>query len=212
VRSGLILARPKIHKMEQRTPEWHEARCGKITASPISNLLQSPTSAGYDDYITDLVYERMTGKPVQGFSGFWTKRGQRLEEPALVDFERRNFQVVQRVGFVERVDLMAGCSPDGLIWKDGIIQVKCPKHTTLINYHLQSDSFDISRDVGWAYYCQMQFEMYITGRKYNIFWVWHPYLEPFERRLEPDKALFKRFPKVIKAANILIEDRIRKLS
>ena len=52
--------------MEQRTEEWFAARCGKVTASRVADII-AKTKTGYstsrENYFAHLVCERMTGKP-----------------------------------------------------------------------------------------------------------------------------------------------------
>jgi CubicO group peptidase (beta-lactamase class C family) len=57
--------------MEQRTEEWFAARCGKVTASRVADVI-AKTKTGYSasraNYLADLVVERLTGKPAASFS------------------------------------------------------------------------------------------------------------------------------------------------
>ena len=51
--------------MEQRTPEWHEARLGRVTASRVADMV-AKTKSGYStsraNYMAELLCERLTGK------------------------------------------------------------------------------------------------------------------------------------------------------
>lgn len=57
--------------MEQRTPEWFAARCGKVTASRLADVM-ARTKSGYStsrqNYMTELICQRLTGKLEEGFS------------------------------------------------------------------------------------------------------------------------------------------------
>lgn len=41
--------------MEQRTEEWFAARAGKVTASRVSDVMMAKTTAGYQNYLAQLV-------------------------------------------------------------------------------------------------------------------------------------------------------------
>ena len=50
--------------MEQKSPEWFAARCGKVTASRVADIIaktKSGPSASRENYLAQLVCERMTG-------------------------------------------------------------------------------------------------------------------------------------------------------
>jgi hypothetical protein len=48
---------------EQGTAEWHMERLGRVTASKISDVMMAKTTAGYQNYMAQLVCERLTGNP-----------------------------------------------------------------------------------------------------------------------------------------------------
>lgn len=118
---------------EQRTPEWFAQRCGKITASRISAVLAkakkgADSSLTRDNYRAQLVLERMTG--VERESGYQSKameRGTELEPNARAAYDTKFDVMVEPVGFVQHPRIKnAGCSPDGFVGEDGMIQIKCP--------------------------------------------------------------------------------------
>ncbi len=56
--------------MEQRTPEWFAKRLGKVTASRIADLMartKSGPAASRANYMAQLVTERLTGRPTEGY-------------------------------------------------------------------------------------------------------------------------------------------------
>ncbi len=51
--------------MEQRTQEWFDARLGKVTASRVADVIaktKTGVSTSRQNYLTQLVTERLTGK------------------------------------------------------------------------------------------------------------------------------------------------------
>lgn len=192
-----------IHDIPQGTPEWDAVRCGKFTASNIHKLFMGKSTKGYNDYINQIVFERLTGKKPESFESEWMKNGTELEPEAVASYELLTFDKVTPVGFIE-LDDWRGCSPDGLVGQDGMIQVKCPKWSTLIDYRLTGK---IPED----YLYQMQYEMYISGRKWNDFFCYHPDLEPMLKRVEWDEVYRGAFDREIEIAKLEAEKRLTKL-
>lgn len=122
----------KIHNIEQRTPEWHALKVGKISGSTIQDIY----TASKAKYIDKLVAERLTGNVEESFINSAMEWGIDHEEMAINEFEKRTKKKVSSVGFVEYNGFI-GCSPDGLIYDNKNIviegvEVKCPKTKELI--------------------------------------------------------------------------------
>lgn len=122
--------------MLQDSPEWHQARLGKLTASRFSDAVaQTRTGWGASRarYQGELISERLTGKSWPRFQSQEMQQGKEREPVARAGYEfRRQVEVVE-VGFIEHPHIMmTGCSPDGLVGDDGLIEIKCPSvHTHL---------------------------------------------------------------------------------
>jgi len=159
-----------VHTMEQGTPEWFQARLGKFTASTFGDLMMGKTTKGYEKAIYRVIYERLTGEKPDDFKSGYMERGNELEAEALEIYSDLTFQKIERVGFVER-DEWTGCSPDGLIGSEGMVQAKCPAYNTMINYLIKKE---VPSDYRW----QLQGELLITGRKWTDFFAYHPKLKP----------------------------------
>ena len=72
-----------------------------------------------------------------------------------------------------------GGSPDGLVGDDGLIEIKCPKASTLISYHA-------GKALPNQYKPQVQGLLMISGRDWCDFFAWHPGLKPFLLRVHAD--------------------------
>ncbi len=66
---------------------------------------------------------------------------------------------------------MAGCSPDGLIGTDGLIEIKCPNSATHIETLLNGV-------IDGKYILQIQFQMAVTARAWCDFVSFDPRLPP----------------------------------
>lgn len=131
----------KVLDFPQGSPEWFAARCGKVTASRIDDVLakgrSGAPSATRAAYMGELIAETLTGQPANQFQGNAdTDRGIELEPAARAAYEGALGVLAMPVGLVlhPRID-RSGASPDGLIG-DGLLEIKCPRIHTHIEYLL----------------------------------------------------------------------------
>lgn len=149
--------------IEQGTEEWHAMRLGKVTASQIVNVMMKPDAAGYQDYRAQLACERLTGKPTETFKSAAMQHGTDTEPQARAMYTMTTGLAVQEVAFLDHPTIaMAGCSPDGLVGKLGLIEIKCPQPKEHIRTLLGGA---IKR----PYALQMQWQMACTGRDWCDF-------------------------------------------
>lgn len=175
-----------IEMIEQRSDAWFEARIGKVTASRVADVI-AKTKTGYsatrDNYMAQLVCERLTGQKGESFNNAAMQHGTETEPLARISYEVAQNVLVDEVGFVPHPSIeMAGASPDGLVGDDGLLEIKCPNTATHIETLL-------SQTVPGKYNTQMQFQMACTGRKWCDF-------VSFDNRLPQELQLFvKRVPR-----------------
>jgi putative phage-type endonuclease len=175
-----------IEMMEQGTEEWFTIRIGKVTASRVADVI-AKTKTGYsatrDNYMAQLVCERLTGQKGDSFSNAAMQHGTETEPLARLSYEVTQNVLVDEVGFVPHPSIeMAGASPDGLVGDDGLLEIKCPNTATHIETLL-------SQSVPGKYNTQMQFQMACTGRQWCDF-------VSFDNRLPEELQLFvKRVPR-----------------
>lgn len=130
-----------IHDVLQRSPEWYAVKCGKIGASSMSDVLakgrgnsESKTRKGY---MVRLLAERLSGMPQETYCNSAMQWGIDTEPQAKEAYEADTLTAIQEVGFIELSDFV-GCSPDGLVGDDGLVEIKCPNTTTHIQYLLDN--------------------------------------------------------------------------
>ena len=175
-----------IEMIEQRSDEWFATRIGKVTASRVADVLaktKSGYSASRDNYMAQLVCERLTGQREEFFTSAAMQHGTDTEPLARLSYEVANNVLVDEVGFVPHPTIaMAGASPDGLVGDDGLLEIKCPNTATHIDTLL-------TQIVPSKYNTQMQFQMACTGRSWCDF-------VSFDNRLPEELQLFvKRVPR-----------------
>ena len=149
--------------MQQGTEEWKQARCGRVTASRVRDIVATTKSGGFTagrkNYLAELVDERLTGEPAPStMSTAPWQDGSRREPDARFAYALQAGVEIEEVGFVNHPTIaMAGCSPDGLVGDDGLVEIKCPNTATHLDI-LLTDKIDAE------YIDQMQFQMACTGR------------------------------------------------
>jgi putative phage-type endonuclease len=177
-----------METIEQGSEAWFQMRLGKITASRITDVIaqvKSGEAAGRENYRIELVCERLTGKPTEGFTNAHMERGTELEPFARAWYEVETGEFVKQVPFVDHPTIKnAGASPDGIIG-EGLIEIKCPMAKTHIKYLLEDR-------VPAKYMPQMAWQMACTHSKWVDFVSYCPELpadmQMFIKRYERDDA------------------------
>ena len=173
----------RIIDCQQRSEEW-------------DNWRHRPTASGFHEFITPARgdYSKQAGayaakivaKRLRVYQepppSFWMDWGTDMEPNAKYAYTHQTGREVQDVGFIlpDGTDAYGG-SPDGLVGDDGLIEIKCPKPETLINYHAAGV-------LPAQYKPQVQGLLLISGRPWCDFFVYHPELTPFLLRVEADEA------------------------
>jgi len=147
----------------QGSDEWKAQRCGKATASRMSDL-RARTKTGWGasraNYMAELIAETLTGVPADQYVNAAMKWGTEHEPDARDAYcFVTDWEAVQ-VGFIDHPTIpMCGASPDSLIGEEGLVEIKCPNTATHIETLLRQTVPD-------EYYQQMQWQMACTGRQW----------------------------------------------
>lgn len=182
----------------QGTPEWHELRRGKVTASRIADVM-AKTKSGYSasraNYMAELAAEILTGTKQEGFSNAAMQWGTEHEEDARNAYAFYTGNTVTEVAFIPHPFIdQSGASPDGLVGDDGLVEIKCPNSAT----HLETLK---SEKIARKYLLQMQWQMACTGRNWCDFVSYDPRwpesMAVFIKRVERDGDLIEEITKEI---------------
>lgn len=173
--------------IEQGTPEWFAARLGNVTASRVADVIaktKSGYSASRDNYMAQLICERMTNTVAESYTNAAMQWGTETEPLARAAYESYADVLVDQIGYVPHPAInRAGASPDGLVGLFGLIEIKCPNTATHI------DTL-ISEQVPTKYITQMQWQMACTARAWCDFVSFDPRLpnglQMFVKRVEFD--------------------------
>jgi putative phage-type endonuclease len=192
-----------FYDIEKNTDEWLKLRQGKFTASTFKDLFMKETTQGYQDAIYKVAFERLTKESPENFSNDWMQRGTELEPEAREWYELETYNKVHNGGFFEYNDWI-GASPDGLIGDSGLIEIKCPKFSTMMDYL-------IKKELPKNYYYQVHGQLFVTDREWCDFIAYHPSLPKFVLRINRDKEVDKEILEKLFKAIKEVEQIINKL-
>jgi hypothetical protein len=143
----------------------------------MATLKRGGEAASRRDYRAELVAERLTGRVEGRYVSREMQFGIEQEPFARVAYEIRTDSIVEQAGFVFHPTLdFSGASPDGLVEKEGGVELKCPKTTTHLAYLAAGT-------VPYEYQHQLLWNMACTERAWWDF-------ASFDPRLPEELSLF----------------------
>ena len=159
--------------MIQGTEEWHESRLGNLTASRCHEAIaktKSGYSASRQRLMDELINERLTGERKTVSPSPAMQWGIETEP-----FARQRYEIIKNCDVYEVGSIMhpiiaeSSASPDGLVGNDGLIEIKCPNTTTMVNTVL-------SGKIPENYQTQMAWQLACTERQWCDFVMYDPRL------------------------------------
>lgn len=200
--------------MDQRTDEWFAQRAGKFTASRASDLMaktRSGPAASRGNLLTLLAVERLTGTCVETYSNAAMQRGIELEGEARDAYAFERGLAVEEVAFIVCESLPnTGCSPDGLIDADGMVEIKCPASMAKHLDALRTDAH--AQEYRW----QLQHQLLCTGRQWVEIASYDPRfpegLQLAVTRVERDEAAIAELSEAIRVADAEIEAMVAEMA
>lgn len=157
--------------MVQGSADWLAARAGSLGASQVADAL-ARTKTGWGasraTVRSQLVRERITGKPTETFCSAAMQRGKELEPQARAMYAFQTGYEVTEVALVKHPRIEGShCSPDGLCDDNGLVEIKCcgdARHHEMLSGAEPED----------RYVKQALWQMACTGRR----WVDLAYFNP----------------------------------
>lgn len=170
-----------IHNVQQGTDEWKQMKAGKFGGTTADTFLVNGKSEnGLGSGLQNLIYQKaaelVTGPDLSEWSTPAMQRGVELEPIARRRYEDEHFAAVEEVGYIQRGEFF-GVSPDGLVGEDGAIEIKCPQAPEFVRWM-------VTREIPKGYYAQMQWLLFITGRSWCDYVVYHPEFAPLDLSVE----------------------------
>jgi putative phage-type endonuclease len=201
-----------VNDIIQGTTEWKALRLGKLTASRVADALaktKTGWAASRANLMAALIAERLTGTPQEMFTNAAMQHGTETEPEARAAYSfYRDVDVVE-VAFVEHPTIpMSGCSPDGLVGDDGLVEIKCPNTATHMDTLLGGT-------VPGKYITQIQWQMACTGRQWCDFVSYDPRLPEamrlFIKRVPRDNGKIAELTGDVKAFLAELDEKLAQL-
>ena len=168
-----------------------------MTASKASVIATG--GVGLETYILELMAEYYSNAEQEQLTNKDIERGIELEPQARMAFEFKTGLTVHEIGFIEYNEYI-GCSPDGLIGSDGLVEFKAPNDKNYLK--LIIDGKIKPEDIA-----QMQMQMYVTKRDYCYFCSYNPNFEKslWIKKIDKDLAFFDKLEKGFEKGITLIK-------
>ena len=151
----------------QGSEAWLLARVGRCTASRFADVLakiKTGEASSRRNYRLQLVTERLTGRPVEGYKNAAMEWGSEQEPNARDAYEARTGALVDVSEFIRHPEVeWSGCSPDGLLGDDGVLEIKCPYVSTVHVETLLAGGYPSDHRA------QIQGSLWVTGRRWCDF-------------------------------------------
>jgi hypothetical protein len=156
--------------VEQRSAEWFALRLGVPTASVFGTIMADGRDGGPSKTRADLLHrmaaEIIYKRPLDTYQNADMAHGIEIEPDALDHYAFTRGVEVRRVGFVRRTildpllgDFIVGCSPDGMVGLEGVVQVKRMKPQLIVKL---IDGARFPAEHKW----QCHGEIWVTGRQW----------------------------------------------
>jgi hypothetical protein len=157
----------------QGTSEWLDARLGLLTASEMAKVL-TPTlkiadNAASKTHLFEMMAQRLNCYAAPSYISNDMLRGE-AEEIQARDIYRKTWGDVQECGFVtnNRHGLTIGCSPDGLVGDDGMIEIKSRAQKYQMQTLVEFASAE-TPDIPTEFKLQVQTALFVTERQWCDF-------------------------------------------
>lgn len=185
---------PIMEGVMQQTDEWLAARCGCVTGSRVKDVVGKSVDgkkylSGRQTYMLEIVCERLTGLHIDHYVTPAMQFGTDTEPIARGAYEVARDVMVDQIGLAihPEIDYYVA-SPDGLIGKDGCLEIKCPQPLTHLGW-VQSG------EIPKEHLPQLKAVMSCAERKWCDFVSYCPrmpkHLQLFIKRLEWDAEMIE---------------------
>ena len=153
--------------------EWREERLLRLQSSMFGRICTATDRTDFPKLASSLVTcKELTGAPIM--------HGKKYEGTARRTYSEKSNSVVVDSGIVVSLEMpYVGCSPDGLIGEDGIIEIKCPYtareeiiSAKSVPYLSKNSGGSLTLDTNHLYYYQVMGTLFCTDRKWCDFVVW----------------------------------------
>lgn len=190
----------EIINVEQGSEDWFKAREFKLTGSHAQEI--GNYGKGLDTYCLKLASEYYSTATKEHFTSKDTERGNELEPIARGMYELDRGVEVVEVGFIKISDYV-GCSPDGLVGDDGLIEIKSPDDIGHFRMIINGE-----KEIDSKYLWQVQMNLLLTDRKWADLIFYNPNFKEnmIVYRILPDKEKHEELNKGIEKGVKMLQE------
>jgi len=188
--------------IEQHSDQWIIARRGCVTTSRDADVVAKVSdpkkeASARRNYRLEKLEEIFTERATNHFVTDDMRWGMEMEGLARTEYELRTGRTTVPGGFWQhdRIHKFRS-SPDFLVGKDGMIEIKCPRTSTHLEYLAK-------REIPERYQWQILGELACTGRKWCDFVSYDPRIK--DEELQFLSIRFERDDKLIRGLELEVE-------
>lgn len=189
----------EIINIDQRSEEWHLIRGLALTASDASAI--GNHGKGLETLVLNKLKDYLAIEKEEQYKSPAMERGIEMEQEARTIYELETGNSVEEVGYIKYTEHSGG-SPDGLVGKEGGIEIKCLTGKPYLELWFSNKPES-------KYLWQIQMYMLITGRSWWDFWAYNPnYKKTFwYKRYEKDETKHKKLVEGIKIGTEMLLEK-----
>ncbi|QDP57335.1 MAG: putative exonuclease [Prokaryotic dsDNA virus sp.] len=188
--------------IEQGSDEWIAARLGIPTASMFKAIMAKGEGKTRRTYLLKLAGEILTGQPMDNFTNKHMERGHEMEGEARELYAFMSGADVSQVGFIRSGQ--KGCSPDGMIGTDGLLEIKTKKPEILIDVLLKDE-------VPPEHKAQCQGQLWVAEREWIDFAAYWPGLPIFIKRMTRDEEYIAKVATAVDQFNAELAELVERV-
>jgi hypothetical protein len=194
----------EIFDVPQRSEEWYRVRMGIPTASMFGAIMvQNEKRAGRASYMRKLAGEILTDIPMESYTNDDMDRGREQEPEILARYTFEHDVNVTPCGFIKNGK--KGCSPDGLIGKDGMVQIKSAAPHVMVEILMNGG-------VPAKHLPQCQGELWVAERKWTDLVIGSsPKLPLAVFRLQRDQKYINEIEVAVHWFNRELDDMVKRI-
>jgi hypothetical protein len=201
----------KYHpQVVQGSNEWMQMRCGLLTASEMKFIVTPTLKAASNEkeraHLYTLLAQRIAKYVEPGFQGDDMLRGHEDEVDARIKYAE-NYAPVEDCGFItnDKWGFRIGYSPDGLVGRDGLIEIKSRKHKFQVETILENVA---NNTAPVEFVAQVQTGLMVSERDWLDFISYSAGLPMATIRIYPDPVVQKAIIEAAEAFEGRISDKI----
>ena len=164
--------------LEQRSPEWHALRAGRVGSSDAksitSKLRSGSEPAARRDLRTRLALSTFGVTVAENtYTNLDMERGIAAEKIIISHVEVLRGEPITTMGYLAHDDLPVGASPDGLMGTSGIIEAKAPRSALQLALWSHADDRDSGLGaVPARHHQQLLHLLFVTERDWVVYASW----------------------------------------